>query len=81
MNAQQTSLSWEDGAIVTIDQRVLPHAYRQLRLRTVDEVVEAIATLAVRGAPAIGLAGALGVALSARRHAGPHGGVDEPAVR
>lgn len=81
MNAQQPSLSWEDGAIVTIDQRVLPHALRQLRLRTVDEVIEAVSTLAVRGAPAIGLAGALGVALSARCHSRPGGGVDEAAVR
>ena len=39
-----------------------------MRLTTVDEVIEAIATLAIRGAPAIGIAGALGVALSARRH-------------
>ncbi|MFI0154956.1 S-methyl-5-thioribose-1-phosphate isomerase [Streptomyces lydicus] len=81
MNAQQPSLSWEDGAIVTIDQRVLPHATRQLRLRTVDEVIEAVSTLAVRGAPAIGLAGALGVALSALRHQLPGGGVDRAAVR
>ncbi|MFB6440850.1 S-methyl-5-thioribose-1-phosphate isomerase [Streptomyces sp. NPDC056411] len=81
MNAQQPSLHWEDGAIVTIDQRVLPHTHRQLRLRTVDEVIEAITTLAVRGAPAIGLTGALGVALSALRHRQPGGGVDEPPVR
>ncbi|QKW10436.1 S-methyl-5-thioribose-1-phosphate isomerase [Streptomyces sp. NA04227] len=69
------SLSWDDGAVVTIDQRALPGEYRTLRLTTVDAVIEAIGSLAVRGAPAIGLAGALGVALSARRHlaAGPGG--------
>ncbi|MEU9125520.1 S-methyl-5-thioribose-1-phosphate isomerase [Streptomyces sp. NPDC048506] len=81
MNAQQPSLFWEDGAVVTLDQRVLPHTCRRLRLRTVDEVIEAISTLAVRGAPAIGLAGALGVALSALRHRAPGGGLDEAAVR
>ena len=76
-----TSLTWSDGAVVLIDQRALPHETRWLRLSTVDEVVEAIGRLAVRGAPAIGLAGALGVALSARRHTGPDGVTDEAAVR
>lgn len=60
------SIAWVDGAIVTIDQRALPHTVRRLRLTTVDEVIEAIKTLAIRGAPAIGVAGALGVALAAR---------------
>ena len=62
------SLAWRDGVIVAIDQRQLPGSYVVMRLTTVDEVIEAIATLAIRGAPAIGIAGALGVALSARRH-------------
>ncbi|MGH4030322.1 S-methyl-5-thioribose-1-phosphate isomerase [Actinomycetota bacterium Odt1-20B] len=73
------SLAWDDGAVVTVDQRHLPHETRELRLSTVGEVVDAIATLAIRGAPAIGLAGALGVALSAHRNRTP-GGVDEAAV-
>jgi methylthioribose-1-phosphate isomerase len=72
----EPSLTWDDGVIVAVDQRVLPAEHRLLRLASVEEVVEAIASLAVRGAPAIGLAGALGVALSARRHPG-----DEAAVR
>lgn len=76
----QSSLAWEDGTIVTLDQRALPHETRQIRLTTVEEVREAIATLAIRGAPAIGLAGALAVALSARRHlSGP--APDPGAVR
>ena len=81
------TLNWVDeGAIVTVDQRALPHETRTLRLTGVDEVIEAIRTLAVRGAPAIGLAGGLGVALSARRHTRPAGAgepdtVDEAAVR
>jgi len=62
------SITWQDGAIVAVDQRALPGEYRLLRLRTIDEVIDAIGSLAVRGAPAIGLAGALGVALSARLH-------------
>ncbi|WP_179500157.1 S-methyl-5-thioribose-1-phosphate isomerase [Streptomyces sp. WZ.A104] len=76
----EVSLSWSDGAIVTVDQRALPRERRVLRMTEVDHVVDAIATLAVRGAPAIGLAGALGVALSAYAHT--HGDtLDEEAVR
>ncbi|MEV4155779.1 S-methyl-5-thioribose-1-phosphate isomerase [Nocardia salmonicida] len=68
-----SSLIWDDGALVTIDQRGLPHEVRELRLRTVDEVIEAITTLAIRGAPAIGIAGAFGVVIATRAHT--HDGV------
>jgi methylthioribose-1-phosphate isomerase len=66
----ESSMTWVDGALVTIDQRALPHQVRGLRITTVDELIEAIQTLAIRGAPAIGLAGAFGVALAAFTHAG-----------
>lgn len=59
------SLNWDDGAIVAVDQRCLPHRVAHLRITTVDELVSAIRSLAIRGAPALGVAGALGVALSA----------------
>jgi methylthioribose-1-phosphate isomerase len=62
------TIEWGDGAVVIIDQGALPGAYRTLRLETVDEVIDAIQRLAVRGAPALGAAGALGTALSALRH-------------
>lgn len=62
----QSSIAWADGALVTIDQRALPHAVRELRITTVDEVIDAIKTLAVRGAPAIGVCGAFGVVIAAR---------------
>ncbi|AYF76455.1 S-methyl-5-thioribose-1-phosphate isomerase [Nocardia yunnanensis] len=62
----QSSIAWADGALVTIDQRALPHELRELRITTVDEVIEAIKTLAVRGAPAIGVCGAFGVVVAAR---------------
>ena len=48
-----------------IDQRRLPEALTFLECRSVDELCEAITTLAVRGAPALGAAGAMGVALAA----------------
>ncbi len=52
-------------AVEIIDQTALPAQHRRLVLRTVPELVDAIRRLAVRGAPALGVAGALGVALAA----------------
>jgi S-methyl-5-thioribose-1-phosphate isomerase len=64
------TIDWVDGAVVIIDQTALPTQERYLTLSTVEDVVDAIQRLAVRGAPAIGVAGALGVAVAARQHAG-----------
>ena len=58
-------IDWQDGAVVLIDQTLLPAEERWLRLSDPDQVVDAIRRLAVRGAPALGAAGALGVALAA----------------
>jgi methylthioribose-1-phosphate isomerase len=63
------SVDWVDGAVRLIDQTVLPGEERWLEITEPDELVDAIRRLAVRGAPAIGAAGALGVALAARRAA------------
>ena len=60
-------LAWRDGCIEALDQTALPHQVRTLRIITVDQLVEAITTLAVRGAPVLGAAGALGVALAVRQ--------------
>jgi methylthioribose-1-phosphate isomerase len=51
-------------AVRVIDQRLLPGEYVERDLRSVDEVRDAIATLVVRGAPAIGVAAALGLVAS-----------------
>ncbi|MGC4892269.1 S-methyl-5-thioribose-1-phosphate isomerase [Micromonospora sp. DT31] len=78
--ATSRTLDWVDGAVETIDQTELPHRRRRLRLTTVDELIAAIQRLAIRGAPALGIAGALGVALSAHRHRGgdyPQGVYDD----
>ncbi len=56
----------EDGAVVVLDQRRLPDEEVDLVCRSSAEVAEAIRTLAVRGAPAIGIAAAYGYALAAR---------------
>ena len=60
-------LGWRDGHVVAIDQTALPHEVRMLHLTTVDELVDAITRLAIRGAPVLGAAGALGVALAVRQ--------------
>jgi methylthioribose-1-phosphate isomerase len=58
------AVAWTGDAIEIIDQTLLPAEERVIRLRTVDDVVDAIQRLAVRGAPAIGVTGALGVLLT-----------------
>jgi methylthioribose-1-phosphate isomerase len=57
-------LRWEDDALLVLDQRRLPVAEDWIRCETPEQVADCIRTLAVRGAPAIGLAGAYGVALA-----------------
>jgi len=60
-------LAWRDGRLAALDQTALPHQVRVLDIGTVDELVEAITTLAIRGAPVLGAAGAFGVALAVRQ--------------
>jgi methylthioribose-1-phosphate isomerase len=62
------TLDWRDDAVEMIDQTQLPHRHEVLRIETVPEMVGAIQRLSVRGAPAIGVAGAFGVALAVRAH-------------
>lgn len=59
------TIAWADDHVRLVDQRRLPGELRILEVRTVEQLCEAIATLAVRGAPALGAAGAMGVALAA----------------
>ena len=54
-------------AVVLLDQRRLPDEVVELECRTIPELADAIRTLAVRGAPAIGVAAAYGMALAALR--------------
>ena len=58
------TIDWRDGRVVIVDQTLLPAELRTLELISVDDLVYAIARLAVRGAPALGAAGALGVVLA-----------------
>ena len=59
------TLRWSDDGVVLLDQRRLPAEEVYLTLSSVEEVARAIETLAVRGAPAIGCAAALGLARAA----------------
>ena len=63
-------VNWHRDAIRIVDQTALPGQVRYLDLTSCDDVVSAIGRLAVRGAPAIGVCGALGVALIARTATG-----------
>ncbi len=62
-------MRWEDGHLLMLDQRVLPNREEWLDLRTHQDVVHAIKDMAVRGAPAIGVAAAYGMALAAKNGA------------
>ena len=61
------TLFWQDDAVVLLDQKALPRVERYVTCTDYREVVAAIRDLTVRGAPAIGVAAALGIALGARR--------------
>jgi methylthioribose-1-phosphate isomerase len=58
---------WEDGRLLLLDQTRLPGAAVERACATWEEVADAIRTLVVRGAPAIGVAAAFGIALAARQ--------------
>ncbi|MDO9530326.1 MAG: S-methyl-5-thioribose-1-phosphate isomerase [Syntrophales bacterium] len=60
------TISWTDDAVVMIDQRVLPHEEKYLTCRSYTEVISAINDMTIRGAPAIGVAAAMGIALGMR---------------
>jgi methylthioribose-1-phosphate isomerase len=57
-------LRFQDGHLLVLDQRALPGEERWLRCRSPADVADCIRTLAVRGAPAIGIAAAYGLALA-----------------
>ena len=61
-----TTIEWTDEAVVMIDQRLLPVREIYVKCRTYQEVAEAIKEMIIRGAPAIGVAAAMGIALGAQ---------------
>ena len=77
------TIGWTDEAVVMLDQRRLPEEEVYLRLRTPEEVAAAIRDMAIRGAPAIGVAAAMGIALGFRNGSasGMAEGTADPAAR
>src|SRR4030081_3375845 len=61
------TIAREDDVVVMIDQRKLPTQEIYVRCRTAVEVARAIKTMVIRGAPAIGVAAAMGIALGMRK--------------
>ncbi len=59
------TVEWYNGRVRLIDQRLLPLKFKYVTLRSYGQVADAIKDMAVRGAPAIGVAAAMGLALSA----------------
>lgn len=60
------AIAWKNGVLVMVDQRRLPWKEEYLTLKTVEEVARAIENMVIRGAPAIGIAAAYGLALGVR---------------
>ncbi len=59
------SICWDANTVKLLDQRRLPAEELYLEITDYHEIIEAIRTLAIRGAPAIGVAAAMGAALGA----------------
>jgi methylthioribose-1-phosphate isomerase len=72
----RSAVGWRDGRLEIVDQTLLPERLVVRQLTTVAEVVEALGRLAVRGAPAIGVAGAFGVVLGLAEAGPPRPGPD-----
>lgn len=64
------AVDWKDNSLVLLDQTCLPAEVRFFACRSVGEVAEAITGMKVRGAPAIGVAAAYGIALAANSYQG-----------
>src|SRR6187401_674955 len=64
------TVEWTSEGVRMLDQRLLPSEEIYLTLRSYDEVAEAIRKMVIRGAPAIGVAAAMGIALGASQSVG-----------
>ena len=64
------TVEWTNEGVRMLDQRLLPTEEKYLMLRSYEEVAEAIKKMVVRGAPAIGVSAAMGLALGARQSVG-----------
>ncbi len=65
-------VKWSDDGVLMLDQRLLPGEEKWLTLKTYKDVAAGIKEMAVRGAPAIGVSAAYGIALGAKNFVGTH---------
>jgi methylthioribose-1-phosphate isomerase len=70
MNLDIIPVKWSDEGVLMLDQRLLPTEEKWLTLRTYDDVAKGIKDMVVRGAPAIGVSAAYGIALGANGFVG-----------
>ncbi|MBK6658693.1 MAG: S-methyl-5-thioribose-1-phosphate isomerase [Proteobacteria bacterium] len=75
------AIRWCDDHLLLLDQRLLPKEVSYIACHDVDSVADAISSMVVRGAPAIGITAAYAVALSARSHFARLGGDWRSAVK
>ena len=59
------TIEWKDNSVIMIDQTKLPNVLEYVTFTDYNQIADAIRTLVVRGAPAIGVSGAFGLALAA----------------
>src|SRR5262249_18337125 len=64
------TVEWTSEGVSMLDQRLLPNEEKYLMLRSYEEVADAIKQMVVRGAPAIGVSAAMGLALGASQSVG-----------
>jgi methylthioribose-1-phosphate isomerase len=69
MTSEVRTIEWTGDGLRLLDQTLLPGRVEQVEVRDVDALVDAIRRLVVRGAPALGVAGAFGVAIAVRQAA------------
>src|SRR5687767_10250103 len=70
MNLNIIPVKWTDEGVAMLDQRLLPTEEKWLMLKTYNEVAAGIKDMVVRGAPAIGVSAAYGIALGAKQFVG-----------
>src|SRR6476469_7719476 len=70
MNLDIIPVKWTDEGVEMLDQRLLPTEEKWLMLRTYNDVAAGIRDMVVRGAPAIGVSAAYGIALGAKQFVG-----------
>ena len=70
-------ITWENGVSKMLDQTIIPYEYKYVNITTGQDMFDAIQNMIVRGAPAIGIAGAQGVVLYAQEGRGKYNNIEE----